>query len=84
MKGELIWSEFKIILMQPKRYECVEAFIECGGAVYLGNFLFILFFYDKIGTLGLKCSVVFTSGDLFRWNTFLMAKYLCTIENRIF
>lgn len=36
VKGELIWNEMKTILMHPKRYECIEAFFECGGAVHLG------------------------------------------------
>lgn len=37
MPGESIWSEFKKILMQPKRYESVQAFFECGGAIHLGK-----------------------------------------------
>lgn len=37
LKGELVWSEFNAMLMHPKRYECIEPFIECGGATYLGK-----------------------------------------------
>lgn len=37
IKGESIWCEFKTILMQPQRYECVKTFFECGGATYLGE-----------------------------------------------
>lgn len=37
IKGELIWSEFKTILAHPKRYECVESFLECGGGAFLGG-----------------------------------------------
>lgn len=37
IKGETIWCEFKSVLMQPKRYECVKTFFECGGAIYLGK-----------------------------------------------
>lgn len=40
MKGETIWSEFKTILMHPKRYECMEAFLQCGGATHLGKLIF--------------------------------------------
>lgn len=37
LNGELIWSEMKKMLMEPNRYECIEAFFECGGAVCLGK-----------------------------------------------
>ncbi|KAG4075371.1 hypothetical protein HA402_003162 [Bradysia odoriphaga] len=36
MKGEVIWNEFKTILLHPTRYECVEPFLECGGGTFLG------------------------------------------------
>lgn len=37
IKGELIWSEIKVILMQQGRGESLERFIECGGAACLGE-----------------------------------------------
>ncbi|XP_037034994.1 uncharacterized protein LOC119073545 isoform X3 [Bradysia coprophila] len=36
MKVEVIWNELKTILLHPKRYECAEPFLACGGGTFLG------------------------------------------------
>ncbi|KAG4075335.1 hypothetical protein HA402_003126 [Bradysia odoriphaga] len=36
MTGEVIWNEFKTILLHPMRYECVEPFLKCGVLFLLG------------------------------------------------